>query len=367
MIIDVTNDAKSGCDVQNVGEQERNVDKNRKSQYFSPLLTLRSSLPSSIPLLLVPLMFSFWKQSEKSSSDSAKLSKDDLKQMTRLQNNDEEQKEITDESSLQVWQPGSLEANLNEKSEQVFDAENSADEIEKMYQQALDTLETVEQEIGFSLPEEEQQQSGREQDEQLPTTDLSEADLSEKKTSAEESPPKNNIDRVTPEQILEAALFVGGVSLTTKKLKHLLQESFDSDFIESTIAQLNERYRRENRPYEILFGEGGYRMTLCQKHERVRIRTFGMGPKEVKLSQDALETLAVVAYKQPISKKEIEALGKKKPTGTINQLLRRELIALERNDENPKDVKYLTTPRFLQLFGLKNSSELPTAEDFEFK
>ncbi|VAX37728.1 Segregation and condensation protein B [hydrothermal vent metagenome] len=315
-------------------------------------------------------MFSFWKQSEKSSSDSAKLSKEDLKEITRLQNNDnnEEQKEITDEPSLQVWQPDFNEKKLDEKSGQLLDAESSADEIEKMYQQALDTLETVEQEIGFSLPDEDDkeqsnvQQNERQQDEQLPAADSPKEEIPD-----EENPSRNNIDRVAPEQILEAALFVGGVSLTTKKLKYLLQESFDSDFIESTIAQLNERYRRENRPYEILFGEGGYRMTLCQKHERVRIRAFGMGPKEVKLSQDALETLAVVAYKQPISKKEIEALGKKKPTGTINQLLRRELIALERNDENPKEVKYLTTPRFLQLFGLKNSSELPTAEDIEFK
>jgi len=102
--------------------------------------------------------------------------------------------------------------------------------------------------------------------------------------------------RVTPSQIIEAALFVGGTSLTIKRLCALLKGEFDQHFVEDTIDGLNKLYAAENRPYEIRFGTGGYRMELRDSFEAVRNRVFGFGPKEVKLNQDALEVLSLVAY-----------------------------------------------------------------------
>ncbi len=170
-----------------------------------------------------------------------------------------------------------------------------------------------------------------------------------------------------PARIIEAALFVGGMPLTIKRLSGVLRDEFDRDFIERSIDELNLRYDDENRPYEIRLDEGGYRMVLRPEFENVRNKSYGFGPKEVRLSQEALEVLALVAYRQPITKEDIEQSGKPNPNGVLRQLLRREIIGLERNGKSAKDVTYHTTPRFLQIFGLGDLSELPRSEDLNFK
>ncbi len=173
--------------------------------------------------------------------------------------------------------------------------------------------------------------------------------------------------RIQPARIIEAALFVGGMPLTIKRLSGVLRDEFDRDFIERAIDELNLQYDDENRPYEIRLEEGGYRMALRPEFENVRNKSYGFGPKEVRLSQDALEVLALVAYRQPITKEEIEEAGKANPNGVLRQLLRREIIGLQRNGKSAKDVHYHTTPRFLQIFGLADLSELPRSEDLNFK
>lgn len=173
--------------------------------------------------------------------------------------------------------------------------------------------------------------------------------------------------RVTPRQVIEAALFVGGGPLTARKLCALLRGEFEPEFVEAVIDDLNRHYASQNRPYEIRLGEGGYQLLLRPEFSQLQHRVYGLGPKEVKLSQEALELLALVAYRQPISEEEIAALGKEQPGGTLRQLLRRELIAIERGPGGRKDVTYRTTPRFLELFGLRNLDELPQADELNFK
>ena len=76
----------------------------------------------------------------------------------------------------------------------------------------------------------------------------------------------------------------------------------------------------------------------------------------------------MVAYRQPISREQLERAGKANPAATLRQLVRRELIAIERNTNSPQEVNYRTTPRFLQVFGLKDVEELPQSDDdFSFK
>ena len=173
--------------------------------------------------------------------------------------------------------------------------------------------------------------------------------------------------RIQPARIIEAALFVGGMPLTIKRLSGVLRDEFDRDFIECCIDELNLQYDDQNRPYEIRLEEGGYRMVLRPEFENVRNKSYGFGPKEVRLSQEALEVLALVAYRQPMTKEQIEKAGKANPNGVLRQLLRREIIGLERNGKSAKDVTYHTTPRFLQIFGLADISELPRSEDLNFK
>ena len=151
--------------------------------------------------------------------------------------------------------------------------------------------------------------------------------------------------RVTSQQILEAALFVGGTELTLKRLCTLLHNEFTSDQVQLFVEKLNQRYADEDRPYEIGFGEGGYRMTLKPEFDDVRNRVFGLGPKDVKLSQDALQVLSLVAYQQPIAGDRVAELRGSNATGTLRQLLRRQLIALDRPHDDSKQVCYTTTPR----------------------
>ena len=172
---------------------------------------------------------------------------------------------------------------------------------------------------------------------------------------------------VLPRQILEACLFVGGDPLTAKKLSGVLRGEFSIEYIEREIDELNRLYASQGRPYEIRLGDGGYRLTLRDDFERIRNKAYGLGPKEVRLSQEALEVLAVVAYHQPITATAIEELGKPGSGAVLRQLLRRELIAVERNPDQPRDVVYLTTPRFLSLFGIRSLDELPRHEQVGYK
>ena len=238
-----------------------------------------------------------------------------------------------------------------------------SDEIELAYRQALEAVEAVETEVelqgGFGESSDEADASSDHSG--APTDAVGEAEAIDAQSGPSESGAAH--PGVTPRQIIEAALFVGGTPLTIKRIGMLLRNEFDQDFVEQTIDALNSTYTEERRPYEITFGEGGYRMVLRSEFERLRSRAYGFGPKEVKLSQDALEVLALVAYRQPISAAEIEEAGKSNPDSTLRLLVRRELFAIERTGKKRGDVKYRTTPRFLELFGLRDLDELPQSDD----
>jgi segregation and condensation protein B len=225
------------------------------------------------------------------------------------------------------------------------------DDIELAYRRALAANDAVELEMGEIATEPPPERPAHAP---LPDT-------------ADPVPEAAAARNVTPSEVIEAALFVGGPPLTIRKLATLFQTEFDNDRLEQTIDELNQRYLSENRPYEIHLEEGGYRLALREQFERVRNRVFGLGPKDVKLSQDALEVLALVAYRQPISREIIEEAGKHKPSAVLRQLLRRELIAIQRSDETGDDVEYVTTPRFLSVFDITALADLPTADDLTYK
>lgn len=220
-------------------------------------------------------------------------------------------------------------------------------DLEQAYRDALSKLESLDLPIQFT----EGPPDPLEQPSPIPAA----ASLQETEF---EAPPVSEV------QIIEAALFTGGISLPAKKLCSLLGPRATIDLIERIVDSLNDSYRLQNRPYEIRHGEGGYQLSLCSEFEGVRSRVYGAGPKEVKLSQEALEILALIAYKQPLTHEEVERLGKKGSGNVLRQLLRRELIQLQRDEDQ---VIYETSARFLNLFGLSNLNELPKLESLEFK
>lgn len=233
------------------------------------------------------------------------------------------------------------------------DADLSTQELEQLYRQALNAVETadaVESQLGLDAEEPSPQAAPQE-------------------TPSPDSPRsgRSPAPQIQPRQILEAALFVGGTNLTAKKLGRLLGEDIPPEKVESEIEALEQLYARQNRPYQIQFGEGGYRLQLKAEFERIRNRVYGLGPKEVKLSQEALEVLAMVAYQQPVARDVLLDKGPRNVGSILNQLLRRELIVLERTGESRNDIEYSTTGRFLQVFGITDLKHLPQPDDLTFK
>lgn len=238
-----------------------------------------------------------------------------------------------------------------------------ADDLEAAYLRALEATEAVEREIDAEPSESP-----------IPDTPPS-VELAS--PLPQTSPPtKDAIEPATPrvseKQVVEAALFVGGMPLTAKKLSSLFHTDHGFGFVECLLDELNRQYADEGRPYSITLGEGGYRLSLLPEFESVRNKVFGYGPKDVKMTQDALEVLSLVAYKQPITKSQMEALGKSNAGSVLRQLVQRELIRIDRahappNSKSKNDPPYTTTPRFLSLFGLGSLNDLPVAEDFAFK
>lgn len=239
-----------------------------------------------------------------------------------------------------------------------------ADDLEAAYLRALEATEAIEREIDAE-PTELSTPAAPPNIEPISSSPLTSQPV--KNAATESATP-----RVSEKQVVEAALFVGGMPLTAKKLSSLFHTDHGFGFVECLLDELNRQYADEGRPYSITLGEGGYRLSLLPEFESVRNKVFGYGPKDVKMTQDALEVLSLVAYKQPITKSQMEALGKSNAGSVLRQLVQRELIRIDRahapqNSKNKNDPPYSTTPRFLSLFGLGNLHDLPVAEDFEFK
>jgi segregation and condensation protein B len=153
-------------------------------------------------------------------------------------------------------------------------------------------------------------------------------------------------------------LFVGGhplaAAVACSTIRGLTPERF-----QASIEALNRRYRDQWRPYAIEARDDGYVLVIRPAYQNVRERLFG-GPRETRLSQPALDVLSVVAYRQPVSKAEIDALRGTDSGATLRQLVRLGLVAVQHRAESTgREVRYGTAPRFLQVFGLASLDELP--------
>jgi segregation and condensation protein B len=183
-------------------------------------------------------------------------------------------------------------------------------------------------------------------------------------------PPDDNDDGVSPISILEAMLFVGdrgGGSLAPERAAALMR-GVASDEIPGLVDQLNARYRGRGCPYEVTHVGAGYRMTLRPEFYPVRDRFFGR-VREARLSQAALDVLAIVAYQQPVTAEVVGTLRGTPSHPILTQLVRRRLLRIERSPDSgsgqPHTTVFYTTDRFLQLFGLKTLGDLPQSEEID--
>lgn len=171
---------------------------------------------------------------------------------------------------------------------------------------------------------------------------------------------------ITPRSILEAMLFVGhptGEPLTSERIAALMRGVRPAE-IDDLVKQLNEEYEAEGAPYAILSAGAGYQLALQPAFGPLRDHFYGR-LREARLSQAAVDVLAIIAYHQPIPAEQIDRL-RGKPSGHIlSQLVRRDLLRIDRPADKKAKPTYATTERFLDLFGLENLQELPRSQEIE--
>jgi segregation and condensation protein B len=169
---------------------------------------------------------------------------------------------------------------------------------------------------------------------------------------------------ITPRSVLEALLFVGnpgGESLRPEQVAEWVRDVEPAE-VEQLVEQLNQQYAAEAAAYSIVADGAGYRLSLTPEFQGNRRRLSGRS-REARLSQAAVEVLALVAYNQPIPSAEIGRLRGRPSSHILAHLVRRQLLRIERKPERPRSLVYHTTPRFLSLFGLSDISELPQAQE----
>jgi segregation and condensation protein B len=165
-------------------------------------------------------------------------------------------------------------------------------------------------------------------------------------------------------RIIEALLFVGGPPLTAERAVAAIRGLTPTQFSQA-VDDLNRDYRRQQRPYAIRPQGEGFVLTLRPRYRPLVENLYG-APREARLSPAAIDVLALVAYRQPATKQEIDSLRGAESGPLLRQLVRRGVITvLERAEASQREVSYGTTNRFLELFGLKNLDDLPQTQDLQ--
>ena len=163
--------------------------------------------------------------------------------------------------------------------------------------------------------------------------------------------------------VVEALIFVADEPITTKLLAEVLEE--DRDAIEAAVMELQKEYEGRESGLQIREIAGGWQIaTRTELHEDVR--KFLKTRPSAKLSLASLETLAVIAYKQPVTVPEILEIRGVQSASAIKTLLEKRLIVTKGHKETVgRPMQYGTSKEFLIQFGLKDLTELPSIEDFE--
>lgn len=164
--------------------------------------------------------------------------------------------------------------------------------------------------------------------------------------------------------VIEAAIYITDEPLLPKQIAAALNQPVER--VEAILAALAAEYDQPHRGLSVRELAGGYKMgTKAEHHEELRAFVKKLNPP-LKLSLAALETLAVIAYKQPITAPEIMEIRGVQGAGVLKTLLDRKLItAAGRKQVVGRPTLYKTTKDFLVQFGLKDLSELPTLKEFE--
>ena len=163
--------------------------------------------------------------------------------------------------------------------------------------------------------------------------------------------------------VIEALLF----SSPSPLKQSLIDKTFPNESInlEDRISELNIQYLKEGHAFEICKIAGGYQLVSKKEYDRY-IRLIFEKNNEYTFSKPALDALAIIAYKQPISKNEIELIRGVDSSGVLKTLIANSLVEIKGRSSSPgRPLIYRTTNQFLEFFGLNNLSDLPKLNEIE--
>ena len=162
-------------------------------------------------------------------------------------------------------------------------------------------------------------------------------------------------------KIVEALLFASPEPLTQSKVNGIF--SPDSPNLKKIIEQLNIQYNNEDHAFEIRQVSGGYQLVSSAVYEPYIRRMLNRSGR-ISLSSASMDSLSIIAYKQPISRYEIEAIRGVDSSGVLKTLLGKKLIKIKGRDNGPgRPLLYQTTNTFLEYFGINRLSDLPKLKE----
>ena len=171
------------------------------------------------------------------------------------------------------------------------------------------------------------------------------------------------MEREDIKSIIESLLFVADGPLTIQRLGEVL-EGVEKEDVRLTLDEIQAELESNRRGIRLVEVAGGYQLRRAEVNADWG-KTF-LGWRPARMARATLETLAIIAYRQPITRAEIEAIRGVDVDGVISTLLERSLIrAVARKDVPGRPFLYGTTPEFLQLFNLKDLTHLPTLKEME--
>ncbi len=168
--------------------------------------------------------------------------------------------------------------------------------------------------------------------------------------------------RTRLKDVIESLIFVSLEPLNLEKIKSICTE-FSNTEIEQAIQELVENYASNDRGIQIIQAAGGYLFSTKSEYDQWIRRLISLEQRS-KLSHAALETLATVAYHQPVTLAEISALRGVDASHSLKSLLQKKLVKITGRKKSPgRPLIYRTTDKFLAYFGLNNIKDLPSEEE----
>ena len=169
-------------------------------------------------------------------------------------------------------------------------------------------------------------------------------------------------------QHIEALIFAADSPITFSDIGDCLEESFETAFpqedVQAAIDEVSGRYAKEESAIELVKIGGGYQFMTKGAYHGL-IATWLKQTTKKRLSKAAIETLSIIAYKQPVTKSEAEAIRGVSCDYSMQKLLEKELVSIVGRGDGPgRPLLYGTSPKFMDYFGLKDMKDLPQPKDF---